>query len=60
MEALAKKKRTREGHKASATKTMRQIDELLATDTPDKARLSLLRLSLKEKFETGCRSDRSY
>ena len=52
MEALSKKRRTRAGHKASATKTMRQIDELIATDTPDRARLSLLRLSLKEKLET--------
>ena len=52
MEALTKKKRNRAGHKSSATKIMRQIDELLATDTPDKARLSLLRLSLKEKLET--------
>ena len=52
MEALSKKRRTRAGHKALATKTMRQIDELIATDTPDRARLSLLRLSLKEKLET--------
>ena len=52
MEALSKKRRTRAGHKASATKTMRQMDELIATDTPDMARLSLLCLSLKEKLET--------
>ena len=31
---------------------MRQIDELIATDSPDRARLSLLRLPLKEKLET--------
>ena len=51
-EALAKKRRIRVGHKASATKTIRHIDEILATDMPDKARLALLRLTLKEKFET--------
>ena len=51
-EALAKKRRIRAGHKASATKTIQHIDEILATDTPDKARLALLRLTLKEKFET--------
>ena len=51
-EALAKKKRIRAGHKASATKTIRHIDEILATDTPNKARLALLRLILKERFET--------
>ena len=52
MEVLAKKKKIRTGHKASATRTMSNIKEILATDTPDKARLSLLRLTLKEKFET--------
>ena len=31
---------------------MRQIDELIVTNTPDRARLSLLRLSLKEILET--------
>ena len=51
-EALAKKKRIRAGHKASATKTIRHVEEVLTSDTPDKARLSLLRLTLKEKFDT--------
>ena len=51
-EALAKKKRIRAGHKASATKTVCYIEEVLTSDTPDKARLSLLRLTLKEKFDT--------
>ena len=51
-EALAKKKRIRAGHKASATKTICHIEEGLTSDTPDKSRLSLLRLTLKEKFET--------
>jgi len=52
MEALTKKKRIRAGHKASATKTVRHVEELLASDTPIMERLSLLRLTLKEKFET--------
>ena len=50
-EALTKKKRTRAGHKASATRTVRQIEELVAADGPDKARLALLQLTLK-KLET--------
>ena len=51
-EALTKKKRIRADHKASATKTITQIDEILASKAPDKSRLSLLRLTLKEKLET--------
>ena len=54
-EALAKKKRIRAGqggHKASTTKTIRQIEDILASETPDKERLSLLRLTLNEKLET--------
>ena len=52
MEILTKKKRIRAGHKASATKTVRHIEEILASDTPNMERLSLLRLTLKENFET--------
>ena len=51
-EALAKKKRIRAGHRASATRTVRQITEVLEGDTPDRDRLSLLRITLKEKLET--------
>ena len=51
-EELAKKKRIRAGHKASATKTIRQIEDILANETIDQERLSLLRLSLNEKLET--------
>ena len=51
-EVLAKKKRIRAGHKASATKTIRQVEDILACETPDKERLSLLRLTLNEKLET--------
>ena len=51
-EDLAKRKRIRAGHKASATKTIRQIEEVLASESPDQERLSLLRLTLNEKLET--------
>ena len=51
-EALAKKRKIRAGHKASATKTIRQIEDILASETPDKEKLSLLRLTLNEKLET--------
>ena len=50
-EALAKKKRIRAGHKASATKTIRHIEEGFTSDTPDKARVTAA-IDLKEKFET--------
>jgi len=50
-EALTKKK-TRAGHKASGTRTVRHIDEIVAAEEPDKARLALLQLALKEKLET--------
>ena len=51
-EALTKKKRTRAGHKASATRTVKQIDEIIPTEELDKARLALLQMMLKEKLET--------
>jgi len=51
VEALAKKRRIRVGHKASATKSTRQIEEVLTTETPDKERLSLLGLTLSKKLE---------
>ncbi len=50
-EALARK-RIRAGHEASATKTTRQIEEILTGDDPGKSRLLLLRLTLKENLET--------
>ena len=52
MEELTKKKRTRAGHKSSATRTVRQIEDLVREETPDTSRLSLLQLTLKEKLET--------
>ena len=51
-EALARKKRIRAGHKASATRTIRQIEDMLSSETSDTQRLSLLRLTLNEKLET--------
>ena len=48
-EALTKKKRTRAGHKASTTRIVRHIE---AGEEPNKARLALLQLTLKEKLET--------
>lgn len=51
-EALAKKIRTRAGHKASATRTCGQIEGIVAADTPDLSRLALLRMTLKEKLDT--------
>ena len=52
-EALAKKKRTRAGHKASATQTVNQIEDIVAApEEPDKTRLALLQLTLKEKLDT--------
>ena len=51
-EGLARKKRIRGDHKASATRMLSQIDELLAQESPDLAKLSQLKLSLQEKLET--------
>ncbi len=51
-EAVSKKKRIRAGHRASATRTVRQVEELITGGAPDTSRLSLMRLALKEKLET--------
>ena len=51
-ENLAKKKRIRAGHRASATRMLRQSDELLAVAPPDTVKLSQLKLSLEEKLGT--------
>ena len=47
-----KKKSIRVGHKTSATKTIRQIENFIASETPDREKLLLLRLTLNEKLET--------
>ena len=49
-EALVKKKRIREGHKASATKVMDKIDDILGAGSPDTSTLSLMKLTLQEKL----------
>ena len=46
-EGLVRKKRIRGGHKSSATRMLSQIDELLAQESPDLAKLSQLKLSLQ-------------
>ncbi len=51
-EGLAKKKRVRAGHKASAKRMLGQVDSELATPSPELTRLSQLRCSLEEKLET--------
>lgn len=49
---LAKKRNVRGGHKASITGTIRRMEEILSSETPNLAKLSLLQLTLKEKLET--------
>lgn len=54
-EGLARKRRIRAGHKASATKTIAKVDELMAApdgDKIDKSKISQLKLSLEEKLAT--------
>ena len=52
-EGLAKKRRIRAGHKASATKMLNEVDALLAADTtPEIAKLTQLKLVIEEKLET--------
>ena len=57
-EGLARKKRIRAGHKASATKTIGKVEELLSSgDAVDNSKFSQLKLSLEEKLETVKRLD---
>ena len=51
-EILTKKRRTRAGHRASATRTIAQIEDLVKAEKPNISGLTLLRLTLKEKYET--------
>ena len=54
-EGLARKRRIRAGHKASATKTITKVDELMGapdSDKIDKSKISQLKLSLEEKLAT--------
>ena len=47
---LAKKKRIRGGHKASATKIMQQISELTSASTPEETKLASLKRALNDKL----------
>lgn len=50
-EQIARKKRLRASHKASATKMISRVEESLATEEPsDPVRLSQVGMSLKEKL----------
>ena len=51
-EDLARKKKIRAGHRASATRLLNQIDGVLAASPPDGDKLAPFRLSLREKLET--------
>jgi hypothetical protein len=51
-EALAKKKRIRAGHKASATRLLHQSEEVTSATTPDTSNFALIKMSLTEKLET--------
>ena len=51
-ESLTKKRRIRAGHKASATRMIRQVEETFRREAIDLSKLSLLKCSLQEKLET--------
>lgn len=51
-EDLAKKKQIRTGHRASTAWTLTKVDDALAAETADKAKLSQLKLTLEEKLGT--------
>jgi len=51
-EGVARKKRIRAGHKASATRIVTQINGILSEDNPDLTKLLQLKLSIQEKLET--------
>ena len=48
-EGLAKKKRIRAGHRASATRTLTKVNEALTAETSDESKLQQLKLTLEEK-----------
>ena len=51
-ENLAKKKRVRAGHRASAKRSMGRLDAELATSSPDLVKVFQLKRSLEEKIDT--------
>ena len=55
-EALSRKKKIRAGHRASTTRMLGQITTVLE-GTPDRDRLTLLKLTLNEKLDTLNRLD---
>ena len=57
-ESLTKKKKTRAGHKASATRTVRQIDEIVAAEEPDTTATVDVEGEVGNYQEAGCRDSR--
>ena len=51
-EDLAKKKRIRAWHRASTTRTLTKVNDALAAETADEAKLSQLKHTLEEKLAT--------
>ena len=49
---ITRKKRIRAGHRASATRTMGQVDSAVGASPVDPDKLSLLKLTLTKKLET--------
>ena len=52
LEGLVRKKRIRAGHKASATRMLTNVNELLSTLEPGPSKLTQLKLSSQEELET--------
>ena len=50
-EVLARKKRVRAGHRASATRIISRATTILDSEDPDLMKLSQLKLSLQEKLD---------
>ena len=50
-EGLNRKKRVRAGHKASTSRLVKKVDELLAGDSPSTSKLVQVKLSLMEKLD---------
>lgn len=49
-EDLAKKKQIRAGHRASTTRTLTKVGDVLTPETADEAKLTQLKLTLEEKL----------
>ena len=50
MADIGAKIRIRGGHRGSVTKTLREVEDILATDSPDATRLAAIKMSLQEKL----------